>query len=129
MMSPAPVDNTAKLTMLATAGVQLAAIISVLVIVLRFDGSTEVTVVQALLTFMVPNALAGGAAAVTHIATVNRSRLPTVPGAIVPTAGASAPVPVPVQPVAAPISPVIPVTPVTPVAGGVGTPASVILGS
>lgn len=52
---------------LAPAVIQLVAILSVLAIVLIHDGSTETVVVQALLALIIPNAIAGGAVAVTHV--------------------------------------------------------------
>lgn len=114
-----PIDNTAKITILTTAAVQLAAILSVLVIVLKFDGSTEVTVVQALLTFMVPNALAGGAVGVAHVITTNRAKLPSMPVSVVPVGPVASTAPAAVQ--AAPSQPYS-VPPVGP------TPAAAILG-
>ena len=52
---------------LAPALIQIIAIVSVLVIVLVHDGNTDATVVQALLALIIPNSLAGGAVAVTHV--------------------------------------------------------------
>lgn len=92
-------NNTAVLTVMATTAVQIVSILSVLLIVLRYDGSTETTVIQALLAFMVPNALAGGAVAVAHVITGNRA------AAAEATAQAAAPAPAPAPIPAATLTP------------------------
>lgn len=47
--------------------VQVCAIVGAVLIVLVHDGSTEQTVVNALLAIVIPNSLAAGATAVTHM--------------------------------------------------------------
>lgn len=52
---------------LAPFVIELVAILSVVVIVLIHDGSTDNIVIQALLALILPNGIAGGAVAVSHV--------------------------------------------------------------
>lgn len=69
LISPSPAGSNAPalIGILTPAVIQLASIIAVVAIVMKYDGSTELTVIQALLAIVVPNAIAGGAASVAHI--------------------------------------------------------------
>lgn len=58
---------TAVLGILGPLIVQVIAIIGAVVIVLVHDGSTEQTVINALLAIVIPNSLAAGATAVMHM--------------------------------------------------------------